>query len=193
MMCCVCLLFVFSPSLRLQKTHSGFRCCAVNESAAGHDELFMLTYMWTIMWNKETIYVLQFSSHILGEKSKMDTAFFVARILKWIIKCASTHKMNSKRRRIVWMQNHLYHSGCRSCVTSWPPSICSSGGVDTHHVPDILEQPILTPLLTLDTHSPPSLSLSRPQASWELPISTQRPIRLLTWTDTLAMKIFCFS
>lgn len=42
-------------------------------------------------------------------------------------------------------------------------------------------------------HPTLSLSLPRPQASWEPPISTQCPIRLLTRTDTLAMKIFCFS
>ena len=65
--------------------------------------------------------------------------------IKWIVKVEELSEM----------QNHLYHSGYRSRVTSWPPSICSSGGVDTHHVPDILEQPILTPLLTLNTHSPP--------------------------------------
>lgn len=32
-----------------------------------------------------------------------------------------------------------------SSVTSWPHPICPSGGVDTHHVPDIWEQPILQP------------------------------------------------
>ncbi len=32
-----------------------------------------------------------------------------------------------------------------SSVTSWPRPICPSGGVDTHHVPDIWEQPIPQP------------------------------------------------
>lgn len=36
--------------------------------------------------------------------------------------------------------SHLYHSGYRTAVTSWPSSICLSGVVDTHHVPDIWEQ-----------------------------------------------------
>lgn len=61
-----------------------------------------------------------------------------------------------------------------------------SGNNQSHNPPS-------SPWKPPPTLAPPSLLLPRPQASWEPPISTQRPIRLLTRTDTLAMKIFFFS
>lgn len=89
-----------------------------------------------------------------------------------------------------------------SPVSQWLSLVCHiltslylppPGGVDTHHVPDIWEQPIPLPPPFPEYSTPPSPSLLRPQASWEPSISTQCPIRLLTRKDTLAMKIFSFS
>lgn len=61
------------------------------------------------------------------------------------------------------LSSHLHHSGYHSSATSWPHSICPSGGVDTHHVPDIWEQPIpQLPSSPMNTSHTPTIHLPPP-------------------------------